>query len=334
MVGGRDFTDSEFNRAVQARRQPGSVFKPFAYLAAIDNGYLTTHQLLDVPAPIEMLDGTIWNPPNYDGTVGGKTTLREGLFRSRNQVTARLVLEEIPPQQVVDYARRLGITTPLLPVYSIALGTSDVIVREIVSAFGVFANRGILQEPLSILMIEDKDGTELEKNNPKSKEVLSEESAYIMVDMLKSVLNEGKGTGITVRTVYGFQRPAGGKTGTTNDWTDAWFVGFTPHIVAGVWVGVDNPAFTLGKGQAGAVAALPIWARFMKAAHDSLGLPPTDFVQPDGVVRLEICNETKMLATESCPDIVEEVFLKEYQPTKTCEKHRGINRRNRKRRIF
>ncbi len=334
LVGGRDFNESEFNRAIQATRQPGSVFKPFAYLAAIDNGYLTTHQLLDVPAPKNMVDGSIWNPPNYDGSMGGKTTLREGLYRSKNQVTARLVLEEVPPQQVVDYAQRLGITTPLQPVYSIALGSSDVIPREIVSAFGVFANKGILQEPMSILMIEDKDGTELERRHSKSREVLREESAYIMVDMLKSVLDEGKGTGHIARTVYGFMRPAGGKTGTTNDWTDAWFVGFTPQIVAGVWVGIDDPSITLGDGQSGAVAALPIWARFMEAAHDSLALPVKDFVQPDGVVRLEICNDTKLLATESCPDIVEEVFLQDFRPTEYCDKHRGNNRSARKRRIY
>ena len=334
LVGGRDFRESEWNRAVQATRQPGSVFKPFAYLAAIDNGYPTTHQLLDVPAPKNMIDGTIWNPPNYDGSIGGKTTLREGLYRSKNQVTARLVLEEVPPQQVVDYAKRLGITTPLQPVYSIALGSSDVIVLEIVSAFGVFANKGILEEPMSIIMIEDKDGTELERHHTKSREVLREETAYIMVDMLKSVLDEGNGTGHTARSVYGFMRPGGGKTGTTNDWTDAWFVGFTPQIVAGVWVGVDDPSITLGDGQSGAVAALPIWARFMKAAHDSLELPIKDFIQPDGVVRLEICNETKLLATEYCPDIVEEIFLQDFKPTEYCEEHRGANRATRQRRIF
>jgi len=147
-----------------------------------------------------------------------------------------------------------------------------------------------------------------------------------MTDMLKSVMNSG--TGVTARTVYRFFRPAGGKTGTTNDFTDAWFIGFTPQIASGVWVGFDDPALTLGEGQAGAVAALPIWAPFMKTAHDTLHLPIVDFEMPSGVVRMEICKETKKLPGEYCPDIISEIFEERFAPTEKCDVHTGFRNKN------
>ncbi|MGQ9852419.1 MAG: penicillin-binding protein 1A [Candidatus Oleimicrobiaceae bacterium] len=323
MVGGRDFRESEFNRATQARRQPGSAFKPFIYLAAVDNGYPPCYELLNQPVVLDVPGAKRWTPSNYDGSIGGKTTLREALARSLNLVTARLVLEAVPPEVVVEYAKRLGITTPLSPVPALALGAETVIPIEMVSAFASFANRGVLMQPLAILRVEDKFGNVLEEHHPVPAEVLSEGSAYIITDMMRDVLDMGRGTGRLARTVYGFTRPAAGKTGTTNDFTDAWFIGFTPQIAAGVWVGVDDPSVTLGGGQSGAVAALPIWAPFMRAAHDTLQLPVEDFVMPESVVRVDICSETKLLATETCPEIVSEVFPRQQAPTAYCNKHGG-----------
>ncbi len=328
MIGGRSFKESQFNRAVQAIRQPGSVFKPFVYTAAVDNGYMPSYEKLNQPIVVHMPDGSRWTPKNYDGSLGGKTMLREALRRSLNLVTARLVQEDVPPEQVVKYARNFGITTPLDAVDAIALGSSGVIPLEVVSAFGVFANRGVLVKPISVLRVEDKFGNVIERANPQSRGVLREETAYIMANMLQTVAS--RGTGAASRSVYRFLRPAGGKTGTTNDFTDAWYVTFTPQIVAGVWVGLDDPSLSLGKRQSGARAALPIAATFMRTAHDTLQLPVEDFVRPDGIVELEICRESKQLATEYCPEILKEIFDVRYQPTEYCQLHTGKVDKNNK----
>lgn len=322
MIGGRDFEKYKFNRAIQAKRQPGSTFKPIVYTAAIDNGYSPCFELLNQPVVLYLPNGDRWAPHNYDNSQGGPTMLRDALKKSLNLVTARLVQEIVPPRTVADYGHKLGLTTPIPPYDAIALGSADVILIEITSAFGVFANQGILAKPLYILKVEDKYGNKIEETKPEIKEVLRKESAYIMADMLSSVMNNG--TGIPARTVYHFYRPAGGKTGTTNSFTDAWFIGFTPQIVAGVWVGFDDPAVTLGEGQAGAVVALPIWAPFMKTAHDTLNLPIQQFEVPYGVVRMEICKETKKIPSEYCPDIVTELFETRFAPTERCDVHTGF----------
>jgi penicillin-binding protein 1A len=338
MIGGRDFIESQFNRAIQIRRQPGSVFKPIVYTAAIDNGYMPSYEKLNQPIVVQMMDGTRWTPVNYDGSIGGKTTLREALRRSLNLVSARLVQEDVPPEQVVRYARNLGITTPLQAVDAIALGAIGVIPLEMISAFSVFPNHGVLVKPTLVLRVEDKYGNLLERAKPQSKGVLREETAYIMTNMLQTVAS--RGTGAASRSVYQFLRPAGGKTGTTNDFTDAWYVTFTPQIVAGVWVGLDDYSLSLGDGQSGAIAALPIAATFMKTVHDTLQLPVEDFKRPDGIVELEICDQTKKLATEYCPTIITEIFDIRYQPTEQCDLHTGKRDhdpqdayRNKKRRI-
>ncbi len=325
MVGGRDFRESKFNRAVQALRQPGSAFKPIAYTAAVDNGYMPTYELLNQPVVLFMPDGSRWAPQNYDGSQGGPTTLREALARSLNLVAARLVQEVVPPRRVVDYAHKLGIKTPLPAVDAIALGATEVIPLELTAAFAALDNHGVYCEPMAILRVTDRFGNVLEENLPKRKEVLSAETAYIMTDMLRSVLDQG--TGVTARTVYGFTRPAAGKTGTTNEFTDAWFIGYTPQLVAGVWVGFDQPKLSLGQGSSGAVIALPIWANLMKRAHEELGLPVLDFEMPDGVVRVPVCAETKKLATPYCPHVLNEVFRKDLAPTESCDKHAGVARR-------
>ncbi|HDP99562.1 MAG TPA: PBP1A family penicillin-binding protein [bacterium] len=336
MIGGRDFEESKYNRAVQMRtRQPGSTFKPIVYTAAIDNGYPPSFELLNQPVVLYLPSGDRWAPHNYDRSQGGPTTLREGLRRSLNLVTARLVQEVVPPRTVVDYARKLGLTTDLPVVDAIALGSGSVSPIELTSAFGVFANQGILAKPLFYSQVVDKSNNILEEHQPEVREVLRKETAFIMTDLLQTVVN--RGTGASARSVYNFRHPAGGKTGTTNDYTDAWFVGFTKHIVAGVWVGFDDPMKSLGPNQAGAVVALPIWANFMKTAHDTLQLPPTPFKMPAGVIRLEICRETKKLATEFCPEIMSEIFEVKTAPNQLCDKHTGllkesnVNRGERKR---
>ncbi len=330
MIGGRDFSESKYNRAVQMRtRQPGSTFKPIVYTAAIDNGYPPCFELLNQPVVLYLPNGDRWAPHNYDHSQGGPTTLRDALKRSLNLVTARLVQEIVPPKTVVDYARKLGLTTELPVVDAIALGSGGVSPIELTSAFGVFANQGILAKPTYISQIVDKFGNIVEEHQLEVREVLRKETAYIMADMLQSVVGPG-GTGYAARTIYNFYYPAGGKTGTTNDFTDAWFIGFTRQIVAGVWVGFDDPAKSLGPGMSGAVVALPIWARFMKAAHDTLHLPQLPFEMPPGVVRLDICKDTKKLATEFCPEIVSEIFETKNAPTQHCDKHTGFIKKNRK----
>ncbi|MCG8604020.1 hypothetical protein MJD09_03345, partial [bacterium] len=184
------------------------------------------------------------------------------------------------------------------------------------------------------LRVEDKDGNIIEQNIPKREEVLRKETAYIVTDLLRTVID--RGTGVGARTRFKFYRPAGGKTGTTNDFGDAWFLGFTPQIVTGVWVGLDNHV-SLGNGQAGSRAALPIWAPYMKTAHDTLGLPVLDFPMPDGVVRAEVCRDTKNIATNFCPIVLDEVYEEKLVPRNRCEKHVSLtpsrSKRDRRRKV-
>jgi penicillin-binding protein 1A len=331
MVGGRDFEENKFNRAVQAQRQPGSAFKPFVYTAVIDNGYPPTYEVINQPVVVKLEDGTEWRPHNYDESIGGFVTLREALSRSLNLPTVRLVQQDTKPAVVVEYTHRMGITTNIPPYDAIALGAGEVIPIEITAAFASFGNQGVRMEPIAILRVEDKDGNVLEENRPSGKEVLSKETAYIMTDMLRSVLDYGRGTGAAARSRYGFYRPAAGKTGTTNDYRDAWFLGFTPQLATGVWVGFDRQDMAFEKGETGAAVALPIWAPYMKAVHDSLGLTEVDFPIPEGIVRVQICTTTKKLANDECPSVAYEVFKAGFEPTTHCGAHRGRESSKRRR---
>ena len=318
MVGGRDFNKYKYNHVTQMKRQPGSAFKPFLYTAAIDNGYNVTDEYLNQPTVEINEDGTRWTPKNYTGKVGGLMTLREAIRGSINLVAVRLI-SDITPRTVVRYAKAMGITTPLRPFSSLALGSSEVNPLELVSAFGVFANNGVLVKPISIIKIEDRNGNIVYQARPDRREVLSPSTTYIMNNLLQDVVNHGTGYG--VRRDYKFFHPAGGKTGTTNDNTNAWFVGFTPDMVAGVWVGLDDFQYNLGPGMAGAVAALPFWGKFMKTVYDSVKIKQGTFAEAPGIVRLKICNETKKIATPYCPDTYEEIFKVEFKPSETCDKH-------------
>jgi penicillin-binding protein 1A len=322
MVGGANFKSFKYgyNHVTQIRRQVGSAFKPFVYTVAIDNGFPPTFELLNQPVTIMMPDGKSWRPSNSDGTFGGKSTIREAIKMSINLVAVRAVEQKVAPiNQVIDYARRMGITAPLPPYESLALGAGDIQPLEMAAAFGVFANHGVYVEPNAILRIEDKDGNVIEENLPAQREVISEETAFIMTSMLEGVVDGG--TGSHVRDFFKF--PAAGKTGTTSEFADAWFVGFTPQLSASVWVGFDNKIvrFKTWDGQGGRAAA-PIWGRFMKYTYEDPGiaLPLEYFVKPDGVLRETICVETKKLATEYCPRTMTEYFTSKMLPGR-CDKH-------------
>ena len=324
MIGGRPDYHDQFNRAVQAKRQPGSVFKPFVYTTALLNGYPVTEQLLNQPVVLNVqnMDGTWvkWKPQNYDGSTGGLTTLREGLRKSMNLISVRMVQQEIASaEQVKRTAKRMGITTDIRAVDALALGTSEVFPIEIVAAYGAFANKGVYSRPYAIKRIEDRYGNVLKEFYPERQEVLSAETAYLMTSMMQTVLD--RGTGGSVRWKYKFNRPAAGKTGTTQGWSDAWFVGFTPQIAAGGWFGVDDFRVPLGPGQDGSRAALPAWARFMRDAHDTLDLPIRNFVKPAGVIFKEICSVTKKSPLSPCP-IEKEIFKVGTEPTQKCKVHR------------
>lgn len=324
MVGGRPDYHDQYNRAVQAKRQPGSVFKPFVYTTALDNGYPVTEQLLNQPVVlnIQNMDGTWvkWKPQNYDGSTGGLTTFREGLRKSMNLISVRMVQQDIAPaDQVKQTAKRMGINTDIRAVDAIALGTSEVFPIEMVSAYSALSNMGVYSKPFAITKIEDRYGNIIKEYYPDRKEVLSEETAYLMTSLMQTVMD--RGTGGSARWKYKFNRPAAGKTGTTQGWSDAWFVGFTPQIAAGCWFGVDDFKVPLGPGQDGSRAALPAWARFMKAAHDTLGLPVEKFAKPTGIEDNEICSVTKKLPLPACP-VETEIFKSGTEPTQKCKVHR------------
>ena len=324
MVGGRPDYHDQYNRAVQARRQPGSVFKPFVYTTALDNGYSVTEQLLNQPVVlnIQNMDGTWvkWKPQNYDGSTGGLTTFREGLRKSMNLISVRMVQQDIAPaEQVKQTAKRMGINTDIRAVDAIALGTSEVLPIEIVSAYSALANKGVYSKQFAITKIEDRYGNIIKEYYPERKEVLSEETAYLMTSLMQTVMD--RGTGGSARWKYKFNRPAAGKTGTTQGWSDAWFVGFTPQIAAGGWFGVDDFKVPLGPGQDGSKAALPAWAKFMKAAHDTLELPLEKFEKPSGIIDKKVCTVTKKLPLPACP-IEQEIFKDGTEPTQNCKVHK------------
>lgn len=328
MVGGSNFRRFKYglNHVTQIKRQVGSAFKPFVYTVAIDNGYPPSYELLNQPVTLIMPDGQRWTPGNDSREFSGKMTIREGLKLSVNLVAVRAIMEISPKTQVIQYAKRMGITSKLLPYESLALGAADVSPLEMTSAFGVFANRGIRVEPVSILKIEDKNGNLIEEQTIDKREVLSEETAYIMTSMLQDVVDYG--TAQRIRSY--FHLPAAGKTGTTNDYADAWFVGYTPQIVAGVWVGFDNKSvrFTNADGQGGRAAA-PVWGRFMKYvyADKAINMPLQYFSKPASVSIDSVCTDTKGLARFYCPHKYAEYFTSRMRPD-SCALHTSAHWRD------
>lgn len=312
LVGGYDFNRSEFNRGTQSRRQPGSSFKPVIYAAALDKGYTPATVIYD--APVVYKDkysaGGVWKPKNYDGKYYGPTTLRKALMLSRNIVSVKIVFD-IGPDYVVDYAKRLGISSPLDAVPSIALGACGVSLLELNAVFAVFNNGGYRVEPIYVTKVVDRDGNVIEENMPKLERVISEETAYIMTSLMESVVNSGTGT-----RVKAIGRPAAGKTGTTNDYIDAWFMGFVPQLNTGVWVGFDDEK-SLGKYETGSKAASPIWLAYMKEAVKDL--PVEVFPIPEGVVFAHIDPETGGPVTDESMGSVIECFKPDNMPEETAE---------------
>lgn len=316
MVGGRDFSESEWNRAVQAPRQPGSAFKVFTYTAAIDNGMTPSDLIMDEPIAINLPDGRQWRPSNFSEDFEGLVTLRRALAKSIN-IPAIKLANQIGLETIIDYAYRMGIRSPLRPYPSLALGASEVTLLELTSAFGVLAASGIRAEPMAILRIETSDGHLLEENNPTRHEVLRPQTAYVVTSMLQSVVDEGTAAMIRAR---GIRHNLAGKTGTTNDYTDAWFVGFCSDLVAGVWVGFDEKR-PMGVKETGARAALPIWIDFMEKALENI--PDKPFEEPPGIVHCKICCQSGMLASEFCPETRTEVFVAGTEPFKICTVHKS-----------
>lgn len=321
LVGGenQDFGRG-LNHVTGIRRQPGSSFKPFVYATAVENGYFPAYTVLN-----QKFDYNGWSPNNADNEYSGYETLRWGLANSVNVIAGRLTISDIaPPYQVVKVAHRMGIKSYLDAYPSIALGTVEVTPLEMTSAFGTFVNDGVNIQPISILKIEDRNGILIDEFKPESVQSISPQTASIMVDMMSDVVNFGTGAGVRKY----FQYPAAGKTGTTQKFSDAWFVGYTPDLVAGVWVGFDDHRvkFTNWYGQ-GARAALPIWAMFMQGAYKELNLPLSYFTIAEGVESAPICKETMdlgnaRLAAENCPDIVTDL-INTKNPPPPCEIHTG-----------
>lgn len=277
MVGGRSFQRSQFNRCTQALRQPGSAFKPIIYAAALDKGFTEASIIDDVP--LSLRGGTLrqrWTPRNYDKKFWGSITLRKALIHSRNVPTVR-VLSSIGVDYAINYARRLGIDSPLTPTLSLALGASDVTLSSLITAYAPFANGGRRIQPYLIERVIDRNGKVLEEHGDTGELAISPQTAYIMTNLLSGVVEEGTGT-----RAKALNRPVAGKTGTTNDMKDAWFIGYTPSVLAGVWVGYDDHVTSLGKDETGGRAACPIWLYFMQEYLE--GVPVQTFPIPSGVV--------------------------------------------------
>ncbi|MEW6440318.1 MAG: PBP1A family penicillin-binding protein [bacterium] len=316
LVGGRDYRKSRYNRAVQARRQPGSLFKPFVYLAALEQGagrkpdYTPSSILPDEPLEVRY-DGKRWSPRNFKEQYFGDVTLRTSLEQSMNCATVWLS-QQIGLERILGVAAKLRLPVPAAAGPSVVLGAFEATPLEMASAYGTLANQGVRCTPLVIRKVLDKDGTTLKRKGLELEQVASAQACYLLTHLLEGVFQRGTARGV------GREIPvaAAGKTGTTNDYRDAWFAGYTPRLVALAWVGFDTPRST---GLSGAQAALPIWCEFMKVA--SSGLPREDFVPPPGIVFHKIDRLNGLLATPNCPDTVEEAFLEGTGPSELCPLH-------------
>ena len=302
MVGGYDFDRSKFNRATQAKRQLGSLFKGVLYAAAIDQGYTAASIVQDQPVSYDVgPEQDRYEPTNYDHIYEGAITLRRALEKSRN-VPAVWMMNEMGPDTVVDFARRLGFSSPIPPFLSVALGSAEATLQEVTSAYAVFPNRGTYMTPYQIDRILDREGKALEENRPVPHNAIRPDTAYIMVSLMQGVVQ--RGTGVRASRL-GW--PLGGKTGTMDDYTDAWFVGFDPEITVGVWVGYDEKV-TLGNGEEGARVALPIWIEFMRA-HMGERQDPTGFVPPDNIVFATVDPTTGQVADPLASNTIQEAFI-------------------------
>ncbi len=315
MVGGRDYEDSSWNLVTQAARQPGSIFKPIVYLTALKHGYMPCSILLDTPVVIDT-GVSLWRPKNFNNRFMGPITLRYGLSRSKNVVTAKLI-NDFGVAPVLETARQLGVTSNLPAVHSLALGAGEVNLMEMVSAYAAFGNHGVRVDPYLITRVESADGEILEEARLHQREVLDPATAYLMADLMTTTLREG--TAVAARW-NGFTKTGAGKTGTYNEYTDAWFVGYTPSFAGGVWVGYDTKV-SMGREGTGARMCVPIWAQVMgKVTADR---PDEPFVRPEGIIEKLVCLRSGMLATADCDSTANEVFLAGNFPQSPCDLHGG-----------
>jgi penicillin-binding protein 1A len=312
LVGGFDFERSEFDRAVQARRQTGSAFKPFVFAAALEAGWTPGATVLDEPTVL-LSTRTLqpYQPENFGNKYAGTITLRKALAKSDNIATVKLLLE-IGYEPVISMSRKLGITTKLYPYPSLALGAFEVTLLELTSAYGTFANQGVRVEPHFVRDVLRRDGTIVEHVAPAVHDAVSPQIAYLMNQLLMGVVTNGTGRG-----ARSLGRPLAGKTGTTDDSTDAWFIGYAPDLVLGVWVGYDVKR-SLGARETGAKAALPIWRAFMEEVYR--GRPPEKFARPSRIVEVPIHATTGLRANPAarCSPVVAESFLEGTEPTAYC----------------
>lgn len=322
MVGGYSFKRLKFNQATQALRQSGSVIKPILYTAALENGYTPATRIVDEPTEFrDKWSEEPYTPPNYDEKYKGTVTLRRGLEESRNIVTVKL-MEYVSPQTGVEFCKKFGIMSPVYPYLSLALGAFEMKLVELVSAFSTYPNKGVRIKPYFITRIEDKDGNILEESKIESEEVISPQIAYIMTNLLQGVVQRGSAW----RAGY-LEKALAGKTGTTDNHSDAWFIGFSPTLCAGVWVGHEKEVATIGERQSGAVAALPIWIDFFKsiidegkkeAEENGQELVQEEFEIPPNISFVEIDYRTGLLATPFCLWTIKEAFLPGTEPDRFC----------------
>lgn len=333
MIGGRDFKRSQFNRITQALRQPGSTFKPFVWTVALREGLTPGTTIEDLPlafyndaADWRLIENatdaftihvatsvfdadTVWVPRNWDTKYLGSVTVRKGLELSRNLVSVRLI-DHVGPVKVARLARSMGIYSRLDPVLSLGLGTSVVTPLEITSAFGTYANEGVHAVPFTIVKITDHQGRILEEHIPNETALLDPQTNFLMINMMKGVID--RGTGMRARALGA---PAAGKTGTSQDYRDLWFIGFTPHLITGVWMGYDD-FHPLGDRRAPAGSVVPLWTNAMKRM--TAGFPSSDFRVPQNIIFAKIDADTGALALASCPQVILEAFIRGTEPVEFC----------------
>jgi penicillin-binding protein 1A len=309
MVGGWDFNRSKFNRAVQAYRQLGSTFKPIVYTAAIDRGFTPATVIIDTPVSYPAGNGEIYSPQNYDHKFEGAVTIRRALEQSRN-IPAIKMMETLGPKAVVSYAKRFGFDQEFPPYLPIALGAGDGTLLEVTSAYTVFPNQGVRMKPIDVLKVMDRDGNLLEENRSEPVDVIRADTAFVMTNLLRGVVQRGTG-----EAAASLKWPLGGKTGTVDENTDAWFVGFDPDITVGVWTGLDEKK-SIGATETGARAALPIWMEFMKAyieGRSDQDAPP-EFEAPGNIVFLPVDRTSGVVADAETPGAIVEAFIAGTQP--------------------
>jgi len=314
MSGGYDFQDSEFNRAIQSKRQPGSAFKPVIYSYALDNSF-TTASILD-DSPLVFPNG--WKPINFCNCFKGKMSLRYALVNSKNVPTVRLTMAlEVKP--IIEYARQLGITAHIPEDYTIGLGSASITLEEMVKTYGIFSNGGYLATPVYIRSVEDRDGNILEEAiGTEPEQVIEEDTAFLMSNMLEDVVKRGTG-----RRAQAINRPSAGKTGTTNAYTDAWYIGYVPQLITGVYVGFDDIRKSLGHYETGSRAAAPIWVEFMKKATEDMPILP--FQQPDNIQIVKINPVSGLKDCEGSPEAIFEYFKENTAPVQCHQQSSSIS---------